>query len=206
MCCFELGRYINSRGSYSFQDSRLSSSCTSQFLCAVLSPCGWNIAKSQGSCGPYNRSSFYLQCKTILMVTLENFSALIIWCCNYFNYGTFLVSSHIHSRGSSTSSGFHRVIETLKLEGTINGHIIQFPCNEQKHLQLDQDAQRPIQTDLEWLQIWSSHHLSVQPVPMPHHLYHKKSYFISFIFFSFLCPSQNGIIKYCWKSSYLIHI
>ena len=43
------------------------------------------------------------------------------------------------------------------------------PCNEQRHLQLDQVAQSPAQTDLEGLLHWGIHHLSGQPVPVPHH-------------------------------------
>ena len=44
----------------------------------------------------------------------------------------------------------HRIIELL--EGTFKGHLVQLPCNEQGHLQLDQVAQSFFQPDLEGLQ------------------------------------------------------
>ena len=36
-------------------------------------------------------------------------------------------------------------------EGTLKGHLVQLPRNEQGHLQLHQVAQSPIQPDLEYL-------------------------------------------------------
>ena len=39
--------------------------------------------------------------------------------------------------------------ELFELEGTLKGHLVQLPCNEQEHLQLDQGAQSPVQPDLE---------------------------------------------------------
>ena len=39
---------------------------------------------------------------------------------------------------------YHRIIESLELEGTFKGHLGQIPCNEQGHLQLDQGAQSPV--------------------------------------------------------------
>ena len=41
----------------------------------------------------------------------------------------------------------HRIVESFELEGTLKGHLVQLPCNEQGHLQLHQSAQRPIQPD-----------------------------------------------------------
>ena len=67
-----------------------------------------------------------------------------------------------------------RIIESLELEGTFKGHLVQLPYNEQGHLQLDQDAQSLVHPDLECLQGWGIHHLSEQPVPVPHHAYCKK--------------------------------
>ena len=46
----------------------------------------------------------------------------------------------------------HRIIDMFELEGTLNGHLLHLPCNEQGHLQLHQVAQNPIQPDLEYLQ------------------------------------------------------
>lgn len=33
---------------------------------------------------------------------------------------------------------FHRFTESLELEESLEGHVAQLPCSEQKHLQLDQ--------------------------------------------------------------------
>jgi len=33
---------------------------------------------------------------------------------------------------------FHRIIESFELERTLKYHLVQFPCSEQGHLQLDQ--------------------------------------------------------------------
>ena len=46
----------------------------------------------------------------------------------------------------------NRIIESLELEGTFKGHLVQLPCNEQGHVQLDQVDQGAIQLDLECLQ------------------------------------------------------
>ena len=48
------------------------------------------------------------------------------------------------------------------------GHLDQLRCSEQGHLQLHQVAQSPIQPDLGCLQRQDIHHLSRQPVPVPH--------------------------------------
>jgi len=40
------------------------------------------------------------------------------------------------------------IIESFELEGNLTGHLIQVPCTEQGHLQLDQVAQSPAQTVL----------------------------------------------------------
>ncbi len=44
------------------------------------------------------------------------------------------------------------IIESLELEGTFKGHLVQLPCNEKGHVQLDQVAQGLIQPHLESLQ------------------------------------------------------
>jgi len=67
-----------------------------------------------------------------------------------------------------------RIIESLELEGTIKGHLVQLPCNEQGHPQLDQVAQGLIQPCLESLQGWGIHHISEQPIPVPQHSHCKR--------------------------------
>ena len=60
----------------------------------------------------------------------------------------------------------HAIVESFELEETSIGHLVQLSCNKQGHLQLNQDAQRPIQSDLECFQGWGTYHLSGQPVPV----------------------------------------
>jgi len=59
-----------------------------------------------------------------------------------------------------------QIIEFLELEETFKGHLVQLPCNEQRHAQLDQVAQDLIQPGLECLQGWGIHHISGQPDPV----------------------------------------
>ncbi|KAK4818441.1 hypothetical protein QYF61_013128 [Mycteria americana] len=59
-------------------------------------------------------------------------------------------------------------------DGTFKGHVVQTPCNEQGHLQLDQVAQSPIQPDLECFQGWGIYHLSGKSVPVFQHSHCKK--------------------------------
>ena len=63
----------------------------------------------------------------------------------------------------------HRIIELLELEETFKGHLVQLPCNEQGHPQLDQVAQGLIQPPPESLQGQGIHYLAGQPVPVSHH-------------------------------------
>jgi len=44
-----------------------------------------------------------------------------------------------------------RIIESLEMEVTFKGHLVQLPCNEQGHPQLDQAAQSLIQSCLDSL-------------------------------------------------------
>ena len=81
-----------------------------------------------------------------------------------------LNSLHQASRPKSTSKKHllwmllvHIVItEWFGLEGTFKGHLVQAPCNEQGHLQLDQAAQSPVQPDPGCLQGWGIYHCSGQ--------------------------------------------
>jgi len=63
---------------------------------------------------------------------------------------------------------YHRII-SLELEGVFKGHLVQLPCNEQGHPELDQVAQILIKPHLECFLGWGIHHTSQQPVPVPHH-------------------------------------
>ena len=58
-------------------------------------------------------------------------------------------------------------MEFLRLEGTFKGHLVQFPCNEQGHTQVDRGAQGLIQPCLENLQGWGINHISRQSVSVP---------------------------------------
>jgi len=69
-------------------------------------------------------------------------------------------------------------MEWFELEGTLESHLVQLPCDEQVHLQPHQVAQSPIEPDLECLQGTGIHHLSGQPVPVPHHPYCKNFFLI----------------------------
>ena len=70
------------------------------------------------------------------------------------------------------------IIEFLELEGAFKGYLVQLPCNEQGHPQLNQVAQRPLHPDLECVQGWGIYHLSGQPVPVPHNPYCKRLFFL----------------------------
>jgi len=49
-----------------------------------------------------------------------------------------------------------RIVEWFVLEGTVQGHLVQPPCSEQGHLQLDQVVQSPVRPDLECFQGWGT--------------------------------------------------
>lgn len=42
-----------------------------------------------------------------------------------------------------------RITEQIGLKGIFKGHLVQPLCNEQGHVQLDQDALGPVQADCE---------------------------------------------------------
>jgi len=62
------------------------------------------------------------------------------------------------------------------LQGKFKGHLVQPPCSEQGHLQLDQVAQTPVQPDLECFQGCGIYQLSGQIFPVFHHPYHCKKF------------------------------
>ena len=68
----------------------------------------------------------------------------------------------------------HRNVESLELEGTFKGHLVQFSCNEQGHAQLNQVAQGLIQSCLESLKGQDINHISQYSVPVPHHSHCKR--------------------------------
>jgi len=53
-----------------------------------------------------------------------------------------------------------RIIESLELEGTFKGSLVQLPCNEQGHAHLDQVAQGLIQPCLDSFQRQAISHIS----------------------------------------------
>ena len=84
---------------------------------------------------------------------------------------------------------------------TFKSNLVQPPCNEQGHLQLDQVVQNPVQPDLECFQGWGIHNIS-GPVPVFHHPHCKK--FLPYIYSEstlFLsktiipCPIATGSTK-----------
>ena len=78
--------------------------------------------------------------------------------------------SWFHCRRVPALGQSHWIRERFRLEGAIKGHLVQRPCNDQGHLQLDQVSQSPLQPDLECFQGWGICSLSGQPVPAFHHL------------------------------------
>jgi len=56
------------------------------------------------------------------------------------------------SATASPPSEYRRTTEWLGLEATFKGHLVQPPCSEQGHLQLDEVAQSPVQPGLECFQ------------------------------------------------------
>jgi len=64
------------------------------------------------------------------------------------------------------------IIELFELEGTLKDHLVQLPCNEQRHLQLDQVAHSTIQPHLKCVQGLGFYYPSGQPVPVlyPYHV------------------------------------
>ena len=60
----------------------------------------------------------------------------------------------------------HRITVLFELEGTLKVHLDQLPCSVQGHLQLDQVAQSPVQTNLNVS--GGTQHPSGQPAPVPH--------------------------------------
>ena len=75
-----------------------------------------------------------------------------------FHCVVWIISEVFHGINTDTSGEvkYHRITISFELEGTLKGHLVQLPCNEQGHLQLEQVAQSPVQPDLECLQGWAS--------------------------------------------------
>ena len=80
----------------------------------------------------------------------------------------------IQGQAGGALSDLIRLIESLELEGTFKGHLVQLLCNDQGYSQLDQVAQVLIQPRLESLQGWDIHHISGQPVPVLYHPHCKR--------------------------------
>ena len=59
-----------------------------------------------------------------------------------------------------------QILESFELEGTFKCHLVQLPCNEQRHLQLNPVLRAP--SSLTLGVCTGIHHLSGQPVPLLH--------------------------------------
>lgn len=68
-----------------------------------------------------------------------------------------------------------RITEWVRLAVTLKGHLVQSPCSDQRHLQLEQVGQSLMQFDLECFQGWGIYHIFRQLAPVLHHHIHKKS-------------------------------
>jgi len=60
------------------------------------------------------------------------------------------------------------------LEGTSVGHLVQIPCNEQEHPQLDEVAHCLVKPQFESLQGQGINYISGQSVLVPHHTHCKR--------------------------------
>lgn len=91
--------------------------CLTFPMCDAVSPTDETLLSVRAVFHDPYSSSFYVYCKTIHMVVLENFSGSTLQYCNHFNYGTFLDPSLADSSGLSTSGLFHvwRVIFLFSL-------------------------------------------------------------------------------------------
>ena len=74
-----------------------------------------------------------------------------------------------------------RIVESLEVEGIFKGQLVQIPCNEHRHAQLDQVAQCLIQPQFESVHGQDIHHICGQSVPVPDHSHCK-------LLFSYIQP------------------
>ena len=56
----------------------------------------------------------------------------------FFSDFTVLEMSSNVKKWKARKARFHRSIESFELESTLKGYLVQLPCNEQGHLQLDE--------------------------------------------------------------------
>lgn len=90
-----------------------------------------------------------------------------IWCCI------------IEGRSCFHSISYDFLESWNSLDMIYNSHLEQPHCNEQRHLQIGQVAQYPVQPDLECFWAWGNHHLSGQCVPVFHYPHWEKLFLIS---------------------------
>jgi len=99
----------------------------------------------------------------------------------------------------------HRITGCFGLEGTFRDHTAQPPCSKQGHLQLVQVVQSPVQPDFECFWGWGLCYLSVQSVPVFHHLIVKNFFLLSSLNLPFLgfkplvlvLSQQDSLKKLC---------
>ena len=109
--------------------------------------------------------------------------------------------SHFPEREQSK---YHRIKELFELEGTLEGHLVQLPCNEWGHPQLHRELRASHRLVV---QPYSSRnhcpHISAEPVPVPHHPSHKNLPYIQSKSPSFhlknefvsLCPVMQTLVR-----------
>ena len=93
--------------------------------------------------------------------------------------------------------------------GTLKGHLVQSPCDEQGHPQLHQVLRAPSSLTLVSLQGWGIHHLSGQPEPVLR-ICLRKGIFSSILvqelpsgwvwMFPLVPPSLQGFSKICLQT------
>jgi len=109
----------------------------------------------------------------------------------------------MHKNIWTWSSKVTQRIESLELEGTFKGYLVQLTCSEQRHALLNQAVQGLTQPCLDSLQGQGIYHISRQPVSEPHYPHCKR-------FFPYSQPKSTlfelETIFYCSIYLYSIYL